>query len=289
MPINWYPGHMSKTIRQLTEKVSQVDAVLEVVDARLPLSSRNPEIFCVFQKKPLILVLNKCDLADHDVTVKWIDYFKQNGVKTACISALSGFGFGELKSVVLQSVNGRVQLNRKRGMTGRAVKLMVVGIPNVGKSILINKFTGKKSAAVSNYPGVTRSMQWLNSKDGVFALVDTPGILWPKFEDEVVAEKLAFLGSIKDYVIDCEEIAAKFCHFLSLRYPENIMNRYGVSCDDILNGVSESEIGNKLLCAVARRRGFILRDNQLDLERASNVILTEFRAGKIGRISLETP
>lgn len=289
MPINWYPGHMAKTVKQLAERVSQVDAVLEVVDARLPLSSRNPDVSCIFEKKPLILVLNKCDLADFAVTEKWVDYFTYNNIKSVKVCASSGYGFGELKSIVLQSVRQRLELNEKRGMYGRTIRIIIVGIPNVGKSMLINKFVGKKSASVENHPGVTKSIQWLPSRDGAFSLVDTPGILWPKFDDQAVAEKLAFLGTIKDDLVDIEDLAAKFCSFLLSEYPEITSERYGISCRSIIDKYPESERAYVLLSEIAKKRCFISRGNQLDFGKTAYVVLNEFRNCKIGRISLETP
>lgn len=289
MPINWYPGHMAKTVRQLSERVSQVDAVLELVDARLPLGSRNPDVAHVFNKKPLILVLNKCDLADPAVTEKWVDYFTYNNIKAVKVCSVSGAGFSELKSVIRQAARERLRLNEKRGMYGRPVRLIAVGIPNVGKSILINKFVGKKSAAVENHPGVTKNIQWLSSKDGAFSLVDTPGILWPKFDDQIIAEKLAFLGTIKDDIVDFEDLAVKLCEFLLDRYPEITSERYGVSCAGIVEGCPKDKRAYTLLCEIARNRCFLARGNQLDLSKTAAVVINEFRSCKIGRISLEVP
>lgn len=281
MNIQWFPGHMAKTRRMIADSIKLVDLVIELVDARLPLASRNPEIDSLTGGKPRLVVLNKADLADEAVTKQWLDWFRAIGVEAMAVDSIHT---KDVKSVVArakQMLSDKIDRQRDRGMTGRSIKLMVVGIPNVGKSSFINKLAGRSSAVTGDRPGVTRGKQWIRTGEGV-ELLDTPGILWPKFESEEVGRKLAFVGSIKDDILDVEELACYLLDFLREAYPQLLCARYK------LTDIQEAE-PYELLEQLGRRRGFVISGGEIDTLRAANILLDEFRGCKLGRISLERP
>lgn len=283
MNIQWYPGHMTKTRRQIEADLKQVDAVCEIVDARIPISSRNPDIDSICGNKPRIIVLNRMDLADPAVTKQWAAYFKSKGMTVVCTDCKSRKGIVDFAPAVRNACKEKIERDRARGMN-RAVRLMVVGIPNVGKSTLINQISGRKGAKAENRPGVTRGKQWV-TVDSTLQLLDTPGILWPKFEDPRVGLMLAATGAVKEDVIDLEELACRLMQLLWTRYPEAIKERYGVE------GVDENcdFPGYELLMQAGRKRGFLLRGNEINTERMAKVLVDEYRSAKLGRFTLEMP
>ena len=272
--INWYPGHMKKTRELIQENLKLVDIVVEVIDARIPVSSRNPVIDDILKNKKRIVVLNKNDLADERANEKWIHAIEKNGAMAMSMNCMTGVGVPKFLKllVTLQEEKNRDKPRKK------PLRLMIVGVPNVGKSSLINRLTGKKSAKTGDRPGITRGKQWLNL-DGGIQLLDTPGILWPKFEDPNTGLNLAFCGSIKDEVMDRESLALELIKVLQSQYPELLMARYK------LEELSEVPLEN--MDEIARKRGFILAGKRIDYERVSRTILDEFRAGLIGKITLE--
>ncbi len=280
--IQWFPGHMAKTRRLIAANLKLVDAVAEIVDARAPLSSRNPEMDSMTKNKPRIVLLNKIDLADEKATQKWINYFRNNGAEALAVDCRSGRG---LKSI-LPSIRGKVlkELMEKReqnGMKNAAVRLMIVGIPNVGKSSLINRLAGSKRAKVEDRPGVTRTKQWVKLDNNI-ELLDMPGVLWPKFEDQTVAIRLAFTGAISDDILDTETLAMKLLSYLAENYPEQLAARYKIE-------INEDDTGLILLEKVGKKRGMMLSGGEINYERAAITVIDEFRSGKIGRITLELP
>lgn len=280
MTINWFPGHMTKTRRQITDDLKLVDIVYELVDARLPLSSRNPEIDKILNNKPRIVVMNKADLADSKANALWIDYFKEQGIKAVLVSCPKNIGFDILEKEAKSILSEKLEARKARGITGGGIKVMIVGVPNVGKSTLINKLSGKASTKTGDRPGVTKSKQWISAKNG-FQLLDTPGILWPKFEDENVGLKLAFSGAIRDEIMDVEELSVHLINFLVEKYPEALTDRYGLNDFD--------KHPYDVLEDLGRKRGCVVSGGEVDIVRASNILLDEFRASKLGNISLEFP
>lgn len=280
MNIQWFPGHMTKTRRQIEDKLKLIDVVVEVLDARIPISSQNPDISEITRGKPRVAVLNKVDLADERVTKEWVSYFKDKGIEVTLADCAKGKGINESVLAVKRAISDKISQNSEKGMN-RAIKILVAGVPNVGKSSYINRLSGRSSAQVGDRPGVTRGQQWIRLKNGI-ELLDTPGILWPKFEDESVGLKLAFCGSIKDEIMDTELLACKLSEFLNENYKGLFCERYKLSDTDGLRGF-------ELVEALGRKRGFIVSGGEIDFLRASNILLDEFRGGKIGRISLETP
>ncbi len=276
--IQWFPGHMAKTRRKIKEILPLIDAVAEVVDARIPGSSRNPEIGELIEGKPHIILLNKCDMADKSVTDKWIEYYKSQGITAIAVDCKSGKGLQNFKSTVKTVLADKLESYAKKGMVGKPLRVMVVGIPNVGKSSFINKIAGGGKAKVENRPGVTRGNQWF-SIDKQLELLDTPGVLWPKFEDKTVGERLAFTGAVKDRVLDVELLAMRLLEVLSENYPELLTARYG-ELDFSLNSYD-------LLSLIGKKRGMVIRGGETDTERAANMLLEEYRNCKIGLISLE--
>ena len=283
MNIQWYPGHMTKTRRQIEADLKQVDAVCEIVDARIPISSRNPDIDAICGNKPRVIVLNRMDLADPAATKLWAAYFKSKGMTVVCTDCKSRKGIADFAPAVRNACREKIQRDQARGMN-RAVRLMVVGIPNVGKSTLINQISGRKGAKAENRPGVTRGKQWV-TVDSTLQLLDTPGILWPKFEDPQVGLMLASTGAVKEDVIDLEELACRLMQLLWTHYPEAVKERYGVE------GVTEDcEFpGYELLLQAGRKRGFLMRGNEINTERMAKVFVDEYRSGKLGRFTLEMP
>ena len=279
--INWFPGHMTKTKRMMQENQKLIDVVVELADARIPQSSRNPSIDEMFPSKPRLLVLNKCDIADERLTERWESFYRQRGVSVKAVSSTSRKSLGGVFDACRALLKDKTEHDRARGLVNRSVKIMVVGIPNVGKSSFINKLSGKKNAITGDRPGVTRGKQWIRLQNG-FELLDTPGILWPKFEDPKVGEMLAFTGAIKDEVLDMEEIAVKLLAFLRDNYPSSLEMRYKMTDFETLEGY-------ELLELLGKKRGFVISGGEIDTERAAKILLDEFRSAKLGRITLEKP
>ena len=280
MNIQWYPGHMTKTRRQIEADLKQVDAVCEIVDARIPIASRNPDIDEICADKPRIVILNRMDLADPAATRKWVEYFRGKGIAAIPTDCKSRKGIGEFQPTVRAVLSEKIQRNAARGMN-RPVRVMVVGIPNVGKSTLINQISGRKGAKAENRPGVTRGKQWVTVDNGLL-LLDTPGILWPKFEDPRVGMMLAYTGAVKEGVIDIEELSCALIELLWQHYPDRVKERYGI---DLPSDVP----GWELIEAAGKKRGYLLARGEINTERMSKVLLDEYRAGKLGKITLEMP
>ena len=280
MNIQWYPGHMTKTRRQIEADLKQVDAVCEIVDARIPISSRNPDIDAICGSKPRIVILNRMDLADPEGTKRWKEYFRGKGIAAVATDCKSRKGIGEFQPAVRNLLKDRLARDAAKGMN-RPIRVMVVGIPNVGKSTLINQISGRKGAKAENRPGVTRGKQWVTVEAG-FLLLDTPGILWPKFEDPEVGMMLAYTGAVKEGVIDIEELACRLMELLWKYYPAALKNRYGI--DD-----PEDTSGYGLLQAAGKKRGFLLARGEIHTERMAKVLLDEYRSGKLGKFTLEMP
>jgi len=280
MNIQWYPGHMTKTRRQIEADLKQVDAVCEIVDARIPISSRNPDIDSICGSKPRIIILNRMDLADQAATRRWAVYFREKGMAAVATDCKSRMGIGEFQPAVRALLKERLERDAAKGMN-RPIRVMVVGIPNVGKSTLINQISGRKGAKAENRPGVTRGKQWVTVESG-FLLLDTPGILWPKFEDPEVGMMLAYTGAVKEGVIDIEELACRLMELLMRHYPDALRSRYGI---DEPEGTS----GYELLQAAGKKRGFLLARGEIHTERMAKVLLDEYRSGKLGKFTLEMP
>ena len=280
MTIQWYPGHMTKTRRQIEADLKQVDAVCEIVDARIPVSSRNPDIDAICGAKPRVIILNRIDLADPAATKKWAAYFKEKGMAVVCTDCKSRKGINEFVPAVRYACREKIARDQARGMN-RPVRLMIVGIPNVGKSTLINQVAGRKGAKAENRPGVTRGKQWV-TVDSSLLLLDTPGILWPKFEDPEVGMMLAYTGAVKEGVIDMEELACRLMELLNKFYPQTLKDRYKV----------EAEAGTpgwELLEMAGRARGYLMTRAEVNTERMAKVLMDEFRGGKLGKFTLEMP
>jgi len=280
MAINWFPGHMKKTQREIKENLKLVDVVIEVRDARIPNSSANPDIEKLVEDKPRIILLNKSDLTEKKVTNEWIKSLSLSNVKVLEVNCLSGIGLNAIKPAMLELLKEKHERMRKKGLVNITMRAMVVGIPNCGKSTFINKMARKSIAKTGDRPGVTKSKQWIKTSIGI-ELLDTPGVLWPRFADNETALNLAFTGGIKDEVMDIEELAYKLVDRLQNFYPEKLMERYKI----------EQTFENPLdiLDAIAIKRGCIMRGNEIDYKRISVLLLDEFRGGKIGNISLERP
>ncbi len=276
--IQWFPGHMAKTKRKIKEQLKLVDAVAEITDARIPVSSRNPDIPELIGDKPHIIVLNKCDMADKAETAKWIDIYKKSGISAVAADCKSGKGLVEFKNCVLSLLSDKIAKNKEKGMAGKSVRIMIVGIPNVGKSSFINKLSSNSKAKVENRPGVTRMNQWYKVGNGL-ELLDTPGVLWPKFEDETVGEHLAFTGAVSDRIIDTELLAMRLLATLSKSYPELLEQRYKIS--------EFPEDPYDMLCLLGKKRGMMIRGGEVDTERAANMLLEEYRNLKIGAVTIE--
>ena len=280
--IQWFPGHMAKTRRLITENLKSVDAVIEILDARIPYSSRNPEISKICTGKPMLLLLNKASLADPEVTAFWAKKFSNQTTKCIETDCISGQGISKIAPALKELCGDKLSRYEEKGMHGRPIKVMVVGIPNVGKSSLINKLCGTKKAKVENRPGVTLDKQWVSTNIGV-QLLDMPGVLWPKFDERTVGENLAITGAIKDDVLDIETIASALCGRLRKMYPQLLMQRYKLS--ELPN---ESDVNDyDLLCLVGKKRGHLISGGEIDTERTANMLIDEYRAAKIGRISLD--
>ena len=276
--IQWFPGHMAKTKRKIKEILPIIDAVAEVVDARIPLSSRNPDLFEIIENKPHIILLNKCDMADPAATKEWIDFYKAQGITAIAVDCKSGKGLNTFKESVKTTLADKLESYKEKGMVGKPLRVMVVGIPNVGKSSFINKIAGKTRAKAENRPGVTRGNQWFTI-DKQLELLDTPGVLWPKFEDKTVGEHLAVTGAVKDRILDIELLAMRLIEILSNGYEDLLTARYG--------NLDFSMDSYEVLCQIGKKRGMVIRGGETDTERAANMLLEEYRNQKIGNITLE--
>lgn len=281
--IQWFPGHMTKTRRMMASNLKLVDLVLEITDARVPASSRNPELDQWLGKKPRMILLNKMDAADPQATDRWIQYYRRKGVTAFACDCRSGRNLQKFLPALREELAPLIERRNSRGMTGRALRVMVVGIPNVGKSSFINKMAGSKRAKVEDRPGVTREKQWVNISSDL-ELLDMPGVLWPKFEDPKVGERLAFTGAVKDDVVDIELLAMRLLGYLREEYPASLQERYKITPEDC-EGLDDYD----LLQLVGRKRGMLISGGEINTERAAITVLDEFRGGKLGRITLELP
>ncbi|MBQ6717819.1 MAG: ribosome biogenesis GTPase YlqF [Clostridia bacterium] len=276
--IQWFPGHMAKTRRKIAEQLKLIDAVAEIVDARIPVSSRNPDLKEIIGDKPHLILLNKCDMADETATKDWIKFYKSQGIYAIPIDCKNGKGISAFKDTVKTVLADRLVSYREKGMVGKPLRVMVVGIPNVGKSSFINRIAGGGRAKVENRPGVTRGNQWF-SVDKELELLDTPGVLWPKFDDNTVGEHLAFTGAVTDRIIDTELLAMRLLEILIPSYPKLLEARYKIS--------EFPEDSYDALCLLGKKRGMMIRGGETDTERAANMLLEEYRNCKIGNITLE--
>ncbi len=278
--INWYPGHMKKTKEMVQNNLKLVDVVIELLDARIPLSSKNPEIDKLAHNKPRVVVLNKSDLSDRTKLNKWISYYQSKGIKAIPVDTLKGSGVNKIVEECKNVTKEKMDALKEKGRKERAIRVMIVGVPNVGKSSLINKLTGRKSTQTGDRPGVTKGKQWVRLK-GNLELLDTPGILWPKFEDQKIALNLAFTRAIKDEILDIDTLGLKFIEKMSDIEPEKLKARYK------LDSLGEEPL--ETMEMIGRKRGFILGRNELDYTRIAKTVLNEFREGKLGQITLEVP
>lgn len=283
MNLQWYPGHMTKAKRMMQEDIKLIDVVIELVDARVPLASRNPDIDELAKGKSRIVLFNKSDLADEKKTAEWKAWFEQKGIYTALVNSKSGKGVKAVHQVIQEACKEKIERDRRRGIKNRPVRAMVVGIPNVGKSTFINSFAGRACAKTGNKPGVTKGKQWIRLNKSV-ELLDTPGILWPKFEEPAIGLRLAFIGSIKDEIINTTELAMELLQYLLREYSENLTDRYHVS----LTGEEENP-SLEALKQIAEKRACLLKGGELDYDKAAVLLLDEFRNGLLGKITLERP
>ena len=293
VPISWYPGHMAKTKRQIKEDINLIDVVVEILDARIPISSQNPDIKEIVKNKKRIILLNKSDLADKEENLKWVKYFKQQGIPAILTNANTGVGIKELLATIESLMKEEMQKQAARGRVGKSIRVMILGIPNVGKSSLINKITSKKSAQVGNKPGVTKQKQWIKLSNKI-DLLDTPGVLWPKFESQEVGLNLSYIGTIKDEILETTEIVYNLLKVLKENYMSNLMQRYKFTLEEYqekCQEVSRVEQGKDdiiiLLELIAKKRSAIKQGNILDIDKICGIILEEFRNSKIGNITLE--
>lgn len=281
--IQWFPGHMAKTRRLMKANLPLVDVVVEITDARVPASSRNPEMKNLVGGKPRVVVLNKCDMADEALTAEWIEYYRANGVKAIAMDCRSGKGLNRLVPTVKEVMKKELEKRAAKGMEGKPIRMMIVGIPNVGKSSFINRVAGGKHAKVEDRPGVTRGKQWVTLEKGI-DLLDMPGVLWPKFDDKTVGEHLAFTGAIKDDILDTELLAMRLADLLNREYHSLLCERYKLTDEE----TAEIEPYD-LLSLIGAKRGMKVSGGDVNTERAAAMLLDEFRGGKIGRITLEMP
>lgn len=304
MNYQWYPGHMMKAKRMMQENMKLIDLVIELVDARIPLASRNPEIDELGKNKSRMILLNKSDLADSKWNKAWMEYFREKGIYAVEINSKSGNGVKSIQGAVQEVCKEKIERDRKRGIINRPVRAMVVGIPNVGKSTFINAFAGKACTKTGNKPGVTKGKQWIRLNKGL-ELLDTPGILWPKFEDQMVGMKLAFIGSINDEILHVDELALDLIGFLQINYPGILEKRYEITIDpeSAAKNSSEDDIKDnskteerqlarervEVLKSIAESRKCYSKGEELNLEKAAGIVIDDFRSGKLGRISLEFP
>ncbi len=279
MNVQWYPGHMTKAKRMMEEDIRLVDLVIEILDARVPLSSRNPDIDRLGRQKARLILLNKADLAEERINSAWEEYFKEKGYYVVKVNAKNGAGVKVVHKVIAEACKEKIERDRKRGILNRPVRAMVVGIPNVGKSTFINTFAGKACTKTGNKPGVTKGKQWIRLNKSV-ELLDTPGILWPKFDDQEIGIRLAFIGSIKEEVLNITELVIKLIHYLQKNYQGVLKERYQAD--------EEQEVG-KVLEDIAKNRACLLKGGEYDIEKAAALLMDDFRNGRLGRITLEVP
>lgn len=294
MNYQWYPGHMTKAKRMMEENIKLIDLVIEIVDARIPISSRNPDIDSLAVNKARIILLNKSDLADDKITNQWINYFNENNIYCLKLNARNNSGIKQVNGLIMTACADKIERNKQRGILNRPIRAMVVGIPNVGKSTFINSYAGKASAKTGNKPGVTKGKQWIKLNKNV-ELLDTPGILWPKFDNQEVGKRLAMIGSMNDEILNVEELAIDTIKYIYSEYSDNVIERYGLDKEKTAASYDENAINPDNSVALyimeqaAVKRGCIKKGNNIDYEKISNIILDDFRSGRLGRISLETP
>lgn len=288
--INWYPGHMAKTKRQIIEDLKLIDIVIEILDARIPLSSQNPDVKEYTKNKKKIMILNKSDLADEKETTKWVQYFKKMAIPAVVTDSNSGKGISDVISTIKKVSEEDKVKNEAKGRVGKTARVLVLGIPNVGKSSFINRISKKTSAQVGNKPGVTRQKQWIRVADGI-ELMDTPGVLWPKFQNNEIAMNLAYTGTIKDDILDKIEIAYNLLKYLLENYEDRVLDRYKMDKSDIDNifakDMEENEKVYEVMKLIGQKRGAIVSGGQVDDEKVSGIILDDFRSGKLGKITIE--
>ena len=281
MNIQWYPGHMTKTRRMIQSQLKNMDAVCEILDARIPLSSRNPDVEELTVGKPRLIVLNRIDVADSDATRRWATWFRGRGFAVLEVNAKEGQGTARFAAAVRELLADKLAAYAEKGQAGRMVRVMILGIPNVGKSTFINKVAKRKTAKAEDRPGVTRTQQWV-PVDRSLELMDTPGMLWPRFDDPQVGLHLAFTGAVRDEILDTETLACRLMELLAQRYPQALAERYKIE-------ITPEDTGYDLLIKAGRRRGFMIRGGEVDTERMAKILLDEFRGGKLGRFTLELP
>ena len=279
--IQWFPGHMTKTRRKIQTSLKLVDAVAEIIDARIPVSSRNPELHKIIENKPRIILMNKCDMADPSQTARWVSCYQKEGILAIPVDCKSGRGLNQFIPKVRELLKDRIIQWEQKGMLNRTIRVMIVGIPNVGKSSFINRMAKQNRAKVEDRPGVTRGNQWFTIGKA-FDLLDTPGVLWPKFDDPNVGEKLAFTGAVKDQILDTEQLASRLLEVLRDEYPSMLTTRYKLEKYDL-----QPLQGYELLELIGRKRGMLVSGGEIDTERASIMVLDEFRSAKLGKITLE--
>ena len=280
--IQWFPGHMAKTRRMISENLKNVDIVIEILDARIPLSSSNPEITKLIENKPSLIILNKASLADPEQNKLWAEHYSSESSSCILVDCMTGEGLNKILPAIKLLLKDKIERYESRGMSGRRLFAMVLGIPNVGKSTLINKLSGSKKAKVENRPGVTRDKQWVSTGIGV-DLLDMPGILWPKFEDRTVGENLALTGAIKDDIMDVESLSMVLCNRMKKLYPETLVSRYKLGDFSAIADISDYE----LLCLIGKKRGFLVSGGEINTERTADMLLDELRSSKLGRITLD--
>lgn len=279
--VQWFPGHMAKTRRQIKESLSLVDAVTVLLDARVPFSSQNPEISEIVSNKPVIYLLNKSDVADEKTTEQWLEHYKKQGIPALAVDCKNGKGLNKYRATIREVLKEKIESNKQKNMEGKPLRVMIVGIPNTGKSSLINRLAGTKKAKVADKPGVTKQNQWYVIGDGI-ELLDTPGVLWPKFDDPSVGNKLAFIGSVKDEIIDIEILAVRLLEVLTKFYPDRVKERYKIDNFENLQAYEVLEL-------IGKKRGMLISGGEVNTERAAITLLDEYRAGMLGKISMEKP
>ncbi|MEE1219385.1 MAG: ribosome biogenesis GTPase YlqF [Ruminococcus sp.] len=281
--IQWFPGHMTKTKRQIQASLKLVDAVAEIIDARIPVSSRNPDLSKLIQNKPRVILLNKCDMANQTATKKWIEYYKQQGVTAIAVDCKSGHGLNQFAPAVNSVLSKRIANLKAKGMVNPTLRIMIVGIPNVGKSSFINRIAKHNRAKVEDRPGVTRGNQWYTIAKNL-EMLDTPGVLWPKFDDQLVGEHLAFTGAVKDQILDTELLAVRLLDFLKELKPKDFITRFKLEETNL-----EEIESYELLSLIGKKRGMLVSGGEVNTERAAIMLLDEFRSAKLGRITVEMP
>lgn len=288
MNINWYPGHMLKTKKQIIEDIKLIDVVIEILDARIPISSKNPDMQKIIQNKKRIVILNKSDLAEEKETTKWVEYYKKNNIKAIVADSNLGKGIKETLKQIQNIMEEDMEKAASKGRIKKNIRVMILGIPNVGKSSFINRLCNKKTTVVGNRPGVTKQKQWVRIGNNI-ELLDTPGVLWPKFEDEKVALNLSYTGSIKDEVLQTVEIAFNLLDFLYNNYKLNLIERYKLKENEIENikAEDENEEVYNLMKLIGKKRGAVISGGEVDDEKTANILLNDFRTGKLGRVTLE--